>query len=388
MISPGARTITRREFYEFDLYGFTSNYTLIGIVKSRSSDTDLYVIDNSEINGRQNDDVAAINQSISDVCSKWDDYLRTFRLRTEYRLKVLSVLLENQCSYFKSRTTLRSSATNISALIEAINNTNIFDLVSVQPMLQPASLFVFGDKVHKTESIAANSKVTYYNQDQSAGPQAICPMDDCTAYNKLFEEYENETIRNICSYSLVHKVKVNAYSADHAKERIRAFIDALVSSPTMKFGKKDNNWALCSQETLHKLGVFGTLYVDDRKRIQPTAVIYHNNKPITVYVNESVPYLTMIFGCKGDEYDSGYVLAPYLMINDKSNALLNRYGRSLIDPSYYCVLEIIKDTGLPSVDDDDPITTTTTPTTGCPCTTTTATTPRPTITTIPTNTSI
>lgn len=307
----------------------------------------------------------AVEEELAKILPKWKktDFLNG--LKDDYHTEQMALILENQ----------RLMDTKYVSLVHQIfKDSIIFDIISVQTMLGPASPVYFhkyasreedgksifeliiegedvaaktrkiatngGDKVENTEKKIANIEFTSNGQI----PEEKISETATAIRNAIEGEVLTDIRNNVCTIATFHHEKnMPTYEEIYIK---LVEISSIVHRKTLMGPPR---WIVVNQEIADVFPTYSKL----KDLVEPTDKIYHwgtLNYTWKVFVDPNGPREILI-GLYSQPYTAGYIYCPYLPIGDSATVLevpikflLTRYGKKLtrIGAKFYARLKFEK----------------------------------------------
>lgn len=291
-------------------------------------------------------------------------------IKNEWRKKQESCLLENQ-QLFNEKVAENTSRADIQLnrcsipIVRLINSyMKSPELVSFQAMMGVvgvAEILKKGQIDSETLIAKIQTLKCQWSFDAMQDLKKIHELDveeelKCLIAEEIALEYDRRTISDLRNGAAFRKT----IAIDKIKESGECRIGSLVLNfleEVKKFYGHSCNWMICDEDTGNLLGI-----KEDPKKEQDSfgdklgireIGIHDIDQAYTlkVFYDRLFPTGSILFGYKGDNYDSGYILAPYIpliripiAVDPETliprSGLASRLDRKMIDPTYYANLNI------------------------------------------------
>lgn len=295
---------------------------------------------------------------------KWGDTGMIEGLSGKKR-KFVAVMLENQRLYNEIGLydDSRFKRVSIPMVRRIFSGTMLDKLVSVQPMIGPASLVYYTKEAEEKVQIQSETVVSRTRklkailnceaqQDLRKQHNLDAEAEWCSIIaQEVIMEIEQEVLtdlRNDCAF----KKTINFnYLAGDKYEAIRNLITTNATEQTKLMGGKYPNWMIMHPKTAK------VLYRETAPQYNNFKTNYYSDidtglGSITVYTNLLCPQGNILMGYCGESYlDAGYVYAPYVALQPtpvtfdpvnlvSTRGILCRYGKVMLNDAYYSTLTI------------------------------------------------
>lgn len=276
-----------------------------------------------------------------------------------YQKSAVAVMLENQrlvneMLMSNGQADQRLTRMSIPFVRRIFGRSDLFQMVSVQPLLTPTGIVFVPDGYGITRSYEIPSRTMRLTPPvpDFKGECYVNSIDEeCDVISDLSNEYSQyitrhviQDIRNAAGIQLDHVYR--------SSEDLVAYIKMASGKLVREMGGQAT-WIVVSPSIAYEIieaeTDFQLFEVSDYVRKD---VDFHKfglwNKRWTVYVDPLAPTTSVVMGHKGEHYhQAGYVFSPYAFYskgireeNDAATSIVSLIGKRLVYPGFYATINI------------------------------------------------
>lgn len=266
--------------------------------------------------------------------------------------KQVAILMENQrrINGNQDKWTPPFLRTSIPVIRRVFGSFIPNEIISVQTMIAPASLYYWIDKWGNVKSgeIASRTRnyktysIEEYLKDKTIQENSLDAEADCcvSISNDLRDEITREILNDLRHHAGVKLA--------HQWKNREIFLDYLKISSSLigrKVGKSAN-WIVISWDLAQELQeVIDVTYDSDKINPEQNVFLFGILDKMKVFVDGECPSEKILIGYRGSKLeDAGYFYCPYVLLSEVETEngwrLYSRHGKKLVNPEYYAIAEL------------------------------------------------